>query len=57
MTAPIDWLVVLAVGPVVLGLAIAWGVFVARRGGRSIEERRRRDAATRAAYRDDDGER
>jgi len=56
MTAPIDWLLLLAIGPVVLGLAIAWGIFVARRGGPSIEERRRRDAATRSAYRED-GER
>lgn len=53
MSAPIDWLLLLVIGPVVLALAIAWGIFVARRGSRSIEERRRRDAATRSAYRED----
>ena len=53
MTAPIDWLLLLVIGPVVLGLALAWGIFVARRGGRSIEDRRRRDAATRSTYRED----
>lgn len=52
MNASADWLVLLVLGPVVLGLAVAWGIFVARRGGASAEDRRRRDDATRTLYRD-----